>query len=92
MGDAATGAMFTIMILAFSIAGSSTIIKFMQSTNECNVNDDCGQNSYCGSDFRCHEFPHSSTTIVQAANWATPAAILGLSIVLGALILRRRGR
>ncbi len=90
MGEAAFGAMFTIAIIAFSIAGSSAVIKFMQSTNECNKNDDCGQTSYCGSDFKCHEFPHTSTTIVQATNWVTPAAILALSIVMGALILRRR--
>ncbi len=78
------------MIIAFSIAGSSTIIKFMQSTNECNINADCGEVSYCGSDYRCHEFPHKSTTVVQATNWVTPAAILGLSIVMASLILRRR--
>lgn len=90
MGEAAAGAMFTIAIIAFSIAGSATILKFLASTNECNQNADCGEISYCGSDFRCHEFPHKSTTVVQAANWATPAAILGLSIVMGALILRRR--
>lgn len=89
MSEQAFGAFIIIVIVAFSIAGAATVLKFMEGGKECKINSDCSGDRYCGSDFKCHEHPTIQNTIVKN-DWTTPAAILGLSIVLGALILRKR--
>ena len=89
MGEYFWGAFFVIAIIAMSIGGAATILKVMEGKKECQFNSDCSNSNYCGSDFRCHPFPVVENTIVKS-DWTTPAAILGLAIVLAALILRRR--
>ncbi len=89
MADHFLGAFFVIAIIMFSIAGAGAIIKYMESSRECNSNNDCSSNNYCGSDFTCHAFPVIENTVVKH-DWTTPAAILGLAIVLAALILRKK--
>lgn len=89
MGEYMWGAFFVVCIIAFSIAGSATIIKFMEGSHECNQNSDCSANNYCGSDFKCHSYPTIENNIVKT-DWTTPAAILGLAIVFAAFILRKR--
>ena len=54
---------------------------------ECNSNGDCRENSYCGSDFSCHEFPK---IIEESNNLVWPAAILGIAIIISAFIFRRK--
>jgi len=83
------GAFFILAILGISISGAGTIFKFMEMRKECNLNSDCGADSFCGSDFKCHKYPVIENTIVKN-DWTTPAAIIGLSVVLSALILRKR--
>jgi len=61
----------------------------MEGVKECKVNSDCDADSYCGSDFKCHSYPNIERTIVPT-DWKTPAAIVGLAIVLAALILRKK--
>lgn len=88
MADEFWGAFFVIAIVAFSIAGSATVLKYVQEHHACSVNTDCAKSNYCGSDFSCHLVPiieHESTQ-----NWTVPAAIIGLAIVIGAVILRKR--
>lgn len=83
------GAFIVIVIIAFSIAGAATVLKVLDGSKECKVNSDCGSDMYCGSDFKCHTFPTIENTTINT-DWTTPAAILGMAIVLGALIVRRR--
>ena len=83
------GAFVVIVIIAFSIAGTATILKVMESGKECKLNSDCSDNNYCGSDFKCHSFPQIENNIVKN-DWTTPAAILGLAIIISAFILRRK--
>jgi len=83
------GAFFIVAIIAGSIAGAGTIMKAMEGRKECKVNSDCQANNYCSSDFKCHAFPVIENTIVKN-DWTTPAAILGLAIVLAAFVLRRK--
>ncbi|HLF54729.1 MAG TPA: hypothetical protein VI612_03340 [Candidatus Nanoarchaeia archaeon] len=89
MSEYIWGAFVVIAIIAFSIGGAATILKFMESKKECNLNSDCNSESYCGSDFKCHTYPTIEKTIVKN-DWITPAAILGLAIVLAAMIMRRK--
>ena len=83
------GAFFIIVVVALSIGGAATILKFVEGRKECNFNSDCQSGNYCGSDFKCHSFPVIENTIVKN-DWATPAAILGLAVVFAAFILRRK--
>ncbi len=89
MGEVMWGAFIVIVIIAFSIAGSATIMKVMEGRKECKLNSDCTENNYCGSDFKCHQFPVIENTIVKS-DWTTPAAIIGLAIVVAAMIMRRK--
>jgi hypothetical protein len=89
MADHFMGAFFVLAIIMFSVAGAGSIVKFMEGSRECNKNTDCGGSNYCGSDFKCHSFPVIENTVVKS-DWTTPAAILGLAIVLAALILRKK--
>ncbi len=89
MGEYMWGAFFVIAIIAFSIAGAAAVLKVMEGVKECKVNSDCHSDAYCGSDFKCHPFPMIQNTIVHN-DWTTPAAILGLAIVVAAFVLRRR--
>ncbi len=89
MGEYFWGAFFIIAIIAFSIGGTATILKVMEGRKECKLNSDCQANNYCGSDFKCHQFPLIENTIVKT-DWTTPAAILGVAIIIGAMILKRK--
>ena len=89
MSEYMWGAFVIIVIVAFSIAGAGTVLKVMEGAKECKVNSDCNSGHYCGSDFKCHTFPTIENTVVQN-DWTTPAAILGLAIVVTAFIMRKR--
>ncbi len=57
---------------------------------DCNSNRDCPENSYCGVDYECHEFPQQ--IMVKKSNFLPAAIIVGISIIVGAFILRKRGK
>ncbi len=82
------GVFFVLAIIGFSLAGAGAVMKAIDMAKECKVNSDCAQNSYCGSDFSCHDYPNIQNTIVKN-DFTVPAVVLGLSIVLAAMILRR---
>jgi len=54
---------------------------------ECKSNKDCSTDSYCGSDFSCHQFPTIQKTVVQY-NFLAPSIIIGIAIVVAAILLR----
>jgi len=58
------------------------------SQRECRTNKDCSSESYCGSDFSCHQYPSIQKTVVQySLLW--PAVIIGMAIVAAAFIFRQ---
>jgi hypothetical protein len=89
MGEYIWGAFVVIVIISLSIVGTATVLKIIDGGKECRVNSDCSANNYCGSDFKCHPFPAIENTIVKN-DWTTPAAILGLAVVIAAMVLRKR--
>ena len=89
MAEYVWGAVFVIAVIALSGAGAASILRYMDGAKECKLNNDCRSTAYCGSDFKCHEYPNIQQTVVKN-EWVKPALIVGLSIVLAALILRRR--
>jgi len=58
------------------------------SSRECNHDDECGTDRYCGSDFKCHD------KIINRVEYSLmgPALVVGFAIVIGAIILRWKGR
>ncbi|HLC32785.1 MAG TPA: hypothetical protein VJJ82_03090 [Candidatus Nanoarchaeia archaeon] len=85
--EAAWGGFLVIVIICLSIAGASAIIKFSEGRHECNENKNCQITSYCGSDFKCHEFP---TRLESTNNWVLPALIVGACVIIGAVIIRNK--
>jgi len=83
------GAFFVIALIGLSAAGAAAIMKTVEGSAECKLNSDCGEGSYCGSDLKCHTHPTIEKTVVNN-DWTTPAAVLSLSIILAALILRKK--
>jgi hypothetical protein len=53
---------------------------------ECNANKDCSKNSYCGSDYTCHEFPKE--IIVKEYAFIIPSIILGIALIASAYIFK----
>lgn len=83
------GAFVMILVFSFSVAGATAILKYTEGLHECNFNSDCSDTSYCGSDFKCHPHPVVNKTVVNN-DYTTPAAILGLSLVIAAMVFRRK--
>ena len=51
----------------------------------CNDDTDCPEYHYCGSDFECHEH---KTIEKEVQDLVMPSAILGISIIIAAMMLR----
>ena len=61
--------------------------------HECRDNQQCSGNQYCGSDFKCHDFPITNQNIVQeynSYNLIGPALIIAIGLVLGSYVLRKK--
>ena len=76
-GDAGVGVIFIIVVIVLFLMWVVTY-----SQRECNSNEDCSKDSYCGSDFSCHQYPNIVQQKVAAADYTVPAFLLGLSIVV----------
>lgn len=60
-----------------------------RASRECNTNDTCGANRYCGSDFKCHDIPIIKEVVVKN-NLFWPSVFISFSIVGGSLILKKK--
>ena len=59
------------------------------ATKECWKDTDCGQERYCGSDFKCHDMKIINKTIINNDYGLWKAAIIvAIAIIIAALILR----
>jgi len=81
------GAVVAILIVIFSGVGAMVLANVIKAGRECNVNADCRETAYCGSDYKCHDFPTIQQTIVNK-NYTTPAVILALAIVAAAFVMK----
>jgi len=59
------------------------------SSRECRSNTDCDGGFYCGSDFACHQIPVVEKFVVKN-NLIIPSIIMGISIIVSAIVLKRR--
>jgi len=67
-----------VIILAFYVVDVSQ--------RECNANKDCSKNSYCGSDYTCHEYPKE--IVVTEHNYLISSIILGIALITAAYIFK----
>ncbi len=56
------------------------------SQRECKTNKDCSKNSYCGSDYECHQFPKE--IVVKEYDFLFPSIILGIALIISAYIFK----
>ncbi len=83
-----SGGFVALVVLAFSIIGGLFVTNAVQATRECNLNTDCSELTYCGSDFKCHEYP---SQVIYKTDYTIPALILGVGLVISALVLKHGG-
>lgn len=72
---------FIVVLALFIVFGK--IVEL--SGRECSKDSDCNNDSYCGSDFQCHKFP-----VITQVTYIPAALILGVCIIAGAWILRKK--
>jgi hypothetical protein len=76
-----------VLIIILAIVVIVWLVSY--AGRQCNKNEDCKQNFYCGADFKCHEFP-VIVKEVEKNNLLWPSVFLSLGIIGAALILRGR--
>lgn len=82
MNKKGNAAIITVLLALAIIA--MLIINY--SSRECDSNKDCSKSAYCGSDYKCHEYPKE--IIVKEQSYVWPALILGLSLIVAAYVYR----
>ena len=55
---------------------------------ECSGNEQCDEMHYCGSDFKCHEYPSNPPKPENML--IIPAIILGLALIIAAYTYRNK--
>ncbi|VVB81336.1 Uncharacterised protein [uncultured archaeon] len=82
-----SGIFMIVIVIALSVAGALTLYRIADAQKECKANTDCPAENYCGSDFKCHPFPKIE---IVKFDFAIPALIVGLCIVLAAMIVKKK--
>ena len=77
------GLVVVAVILALVILG---VFLVSIASRDCNANKDCAENSYCGSDYECHQYPDE--IVVTENNYVPAAIILSFGLMLAAYIFR----
>lgn len=78
-------------LLAFVIVIGLVVAFSGVATRECSKDSQCGQDQYCGADFACHKIPVITISKTEVrSEYTQAAALLGISIVIAALILKKR--
>ncbi|MEA2036363.1 MAG: hypothetical protein U9O94_02560 [Nanoarchaeota archaeon] len=81
-GDIGVGVILLVLIVLIflSVWGASSSV-------ECNSNKDCGDESYCGSDFACHNMPVIEKEVVKRS-YTLPVLIVCLTAIIIAVIFK----
>lgn len=79
------GGFFAFLVIIAAVVAYSGI-----ANRECSKDSQCGEAKYCGADFSCHAIPTITVQKTEiSTDYTTPAAIVGISIVLAALVLKK---
>ncbi len=75
------GILIIAVVLALVVLGSFLINL---ATRDCNSNKDCPQSAYCGSDYKCHEYPKN--IVVEKNSFVPASLIISVGLVLTAFV------
>lgn len=76
-----------IVIIVIIIIAIGSFINF--TNRECNGNNDCREDQYCGSDYSCHNIPViKKEPKVTNINLLPAAFVLGIAGIIITIILR----
>lgn len=84
MDKKASGAIGVIAVILAIVLIGYFIIDI--AARGCSSNKDCQEDSYCGADNECHQYPPK--VIVRENNFLPAALVLGACIIAAAVILR----
>jgi len=87
MKNKRASAALVILIILIVIIVIGWLIKI--GNRQCDHNNDCGKEHYCGSDFQCHEFQIIEKDVVHY-HFTTPAIILGICLIIAAYIFKQK--
>tara|TARA_B100000315_G_C14506521_1_gene554871 strand:- start:270 stop:692 length:423 start_codon:yes stop_codon:yes gene_type:complete len=74
-----------IIVLSTFLVAIALYLIMSYSSRECNINTDCENDFYCGSDFKCHEMKIVERTVIKN-ELITPSIILTIGLIITALI------
>ncbi len=87
MNKKADGGLTAIVIIIIIIVFLGWLVNL--GGRECSSNKDCREDSYCGSDFNCHEIPIiERTTTVTKRSPTAPILIISITLIILAVIFR----
>ena len=75
----ADGGITAIIVIVIIIVFLGWLINL--GSRECNSNKDCSQDSYCGSDFSCHQHPVINTE-VNKISITLPIILIGIILII----------
>ena len=83
----ADGGLTAIVIILIALVFIGWLVNL--NSRECNSNKDCKKDSYCGSDFNCHEFPViEKTSIITRVSFTFPILLICITAIAIAIIVR----
>lgn len=82
------GEIITLIVVIAIIVMVFVSFIYVLGGRECRTNRDCGKESYCGSDFSCHQIPVIERTVNNGNTLTMPALIFGICMIITALIFR----
>ncbi|MBU0628211.1 MAG: hypothetical protein KKC75_03410 [Nanoarchaeota archaeon] len=85
MNKKADGGLTAIIIILIVIVFLGWLINI--NSRECSSNKDCKGDSYCGSDFSCHQYPAIQKNTVKVS-LTLPIIIICITAIALTLILR----
>lgn len=83
--DGAVAIMAILLIVVIII----WIVQAVDASRECKSDEQCAEEQYCTSEFKCKDIPViEKEIIVEKTNIPRTALFLGLAIIIAALIIR----
>ncbi len=82
-GGGGVGVIILVVVIILVIFWA--LLKY--ASRQCSYDTQCSQDYYCGSDFKCHQHTIIERTVI-VNDYATPAVILGIALIIVALIIR----
>ncbi|MBD3313022.1 hypothetical protein GF345_01115 [Candidatus Woesearchaeota archaeon] len=80
-----------LALLAVIVVVIILYLILINALKECRQDSQCGEGSYCGSDFRCHEMKVIQKSVINNEYHLWKASfVIGIAIIIAAIILRLR--